>query len=393
MNPILSSLKKAWRETDHTLLLLCMAASCFGCLMVASATKYSCAEGEWISRDLRAMLIAVAAGIVIALIISFIDYEIIIRLWPLIAGVSVFLLLLTLVIGVGPSGRSDVRSWLVLPGGYYFQPSELVKIGFIVTFGVHLDIVKDQIRNIKTVLLLCLHGAVPTLLVMLAGDMGSSLVFLVIFAVMLFMGGIAPKHIALGAAIVVAAVPFAWKFVLGDIQKSRILALIYPEDYPDIIYQQQQGLTALGSGGWTGEGLFQGQYTQSHAIPEGQNDMIFSVTGEELGFFGCLFALFILAMIVLKIVSTGNHSRDNATSLMCYGLAAMLTGQIIINVGMCLMLLPVVGITLPFYSAGGSSTLCLYVGIGLALSIYRFNREGETINFRLSRIRTPFTEE
>ena len=258
---------------------------------------------------------------------------------------------------------------------------------------MHLDIVKDKIRNFKTVLLLCLHGAVPTLLVMLAGDMGSSLVFLIIFAVMIFMGGIAPKHIALGIAVVAAAVPLAWQFVLGDIQKNRILALLYPEDYPDIIYQQQQGITAIGSGGLNGAGLFQGQYAQSHLIPEGENDMIFAVIGEELGFLGCIFALFILAMIVLKIVSTGNQSRDHATSLMCYGLAAMLTGQIAVNVGMCLMLLPVVGITLPFYSAGGSSTLCLYVGIGLALSIYRHNREGAAVNFRLSRIRTPFSED
>ena len=103
-----------------------MAASCFGCLMVTSATEYSREADALVSRDVRAMLIAVAAGVVAALIISYIDYEIIIRLWPLIAGVSVFLLLLTLAIGVGPSGRSDVRSWLVLPGGYYFQPSELV---------------------------------------------------------------------------------------------------------------------------------------------------------------------------------------------------------------------------------------------------------------------------
>ena len=393
MSAILSVIKKAWRETDNTLLLLCMAASCFGCLMVTSATEYSRPADSLISRDVRAMLIAVVVGIVGALIISFIDYEVIIRLWPVIAGVCILLLLLTLVFGVGPNERSDVRSWLQLPGGYYFQPSELVKIGFIVTFGVHLDIVKDKIRNFKTVLLLCLHGAIPTVLVMLAGDMGSSLIFLIIFAVMIFMGGIAPKHIALGFAAVAAAVPFAWRFVLGDIQKNRILALLYPEDYPDIIYQQDRGITAIGSGGWTGAGLFQGQYTQNHLIPEGENDMIFAVIGEELGFLGCLFALFILAMIILKIVSTGNQSRDNATSLMCYGLAAMLTGQIAVNVGMCLMLLPVVGITLPFYSAGGSSTLCLYVGIGLALSIYRHNREGAAVNFRLSRIRTPFSED
>lgn len=393
MKNLFSTLRKAWRETDRALVLLCMAASSFGCMLVMSATECTRAEGELLSRDLRAMVIAVAAGLIGSLIISFIDCEVFIRLWPLIAVACVGLMVVTRIFGVGPTERSDVHSWLVLPGGYYFQPSELVKIGFIITFGAHLDAVKDHIRELKNVVLLCLHGAIPTLLVVITGDMGSALIFLIIFAVMIFMGGIAPKHIALGVLIVAVAIPFAWRFLLGSIQKMRILALLYPEQYPDIIYQQDKGLTAIGSGGWTGAGLFHGQYTQAGTVPEHENDMIFTVIGEELGFVGCLFALFILFMIVVKILSTAKLTRDHAASLMCYGLAAMLTGHIFVNVGMCLMLLPVIGITLPFYSAGGSSNLCLYVGIGLALSIYRRSREGNTVNFRMSKIRTPFSED
>lgn len=393
MKSLISTLKKAWRETDKLLVLLCMVASGFGCMLVMSATEWSKAEDALISRDLRAMILAVVIGLVGAIIISFIDSEVFIRLWPFIAVVCVVLMIITRFLGVGPNERSDVRSWLVLPGGFYFQPSELVKVGFIITFAVHLDTVKDHIRELKNVIMLCIHGAIPTLLVIITGDMGSALIFLIIFAVMFFMGGIAPKHIALGLLIVAILTPLVWRFYLGNIQKERILALIYPESYPDIIYQQDKGLTAIGSGGWTGAGLLHGQYTQAGTVPESENDMIFTVIGEELGFVGCVFALLLLVLIIVKILAIARLARDHAAQLMCYGLAAMLAGHIFVNIGMCLMLLPVIGITLPFYSAGGSSNLCLYVGIGLALSIYRRCCEGNAVNFRISKIRTPFSED
>ena len=394
MSNLISVIKKAIRETDNTLLLLCLAASVFGFVLVRSATEVSRGADQLISRDLRVMLIAVAGGIFIALVMSFINYENILRLWPLIAAAGVAMMAVTFLFGTGPADRSDVRSWLRLPGGFYFQPSELLKIMFIITFGAHLDLVKDHIRELKTVLLLCVHGAVAAGTVVVTGDMGSALIFLIVFAVMIFMAGLAPKHIAAAAVLAAAAVPVAWKFVLGEIQKQRIMALLYPEDYPNIIYQQEKGLTAIGAGGWTGMGLMKGAYTQAvkGGVPMRENDMIFSVVGEELGFVGCVFALGIIVLIIVRIVSTGHNARDKAASYMCSGLAAMLAGHVIVNVGMCLMLLPVVGITLPFYSAGGSSNLCLYVGIGLAMSIYRYNQEGKAVNFRMSKIRTPFYE-
>ncbi|MBQ6021261.1 MAG: FtsW/RodA/SpoVE family cell cycle protein, partial [Clostridia bacterium] len=237
MSNLISVIKKAIRETDNTLLLLCLAASVFGFVLVRSATEVSRGADQLISRDLRVMLIAVAGGIFIALVMSFINYENILRLWPLIAAAGVAMMAVTFLFGTGPADRSDVRSWLRLPGGFYFQPSELLKIMFIITFGAHLDLVKDHIRELKTVLLLCVHGAVAAGTVVVTGDMGSALIFLIVFAVMIFMAGLAPKHIAAAAVLAAAAVPVAWKFVLGEIQKQRIMALLYPEDYPNIIYQ------------------------------------------------------------------------------------------------------------------------------------------------------------
>ena len=161
------------------------------------------------------------------------------------------------------------------------------------------------------------------------------------------------------------------------------MALFYPDLYPDIIYQQKYGLNAIGAGGFTGQGIFKGQYTQAGLIPEGQNDMIFSVIGEETGFIGCAVALLLLVLIIIRVITVGKKSQETSTKLICCGIAGMLAGQLIINIGMCLMVMPVVGITLPFYSAGGSANLCVYLGIGLVLSIYRHNCEQETVNIKI----------
>ena len=142
-------------------------------------------------------------------------------------------------------------------------------------------------------------------------------------------------------------------------------------------------MTAIGAGGITGQGLFQGAYTQAGAVPESMNDMIFTVIGEELGFVGCIAALALLCFICVRIILIGKKSRERSTNLICDGMAAMIIGQVVINVGMCLMLLPVIGITLPFFSAGGSSNLAVYIGIGLVLSIYRHNCDSGAVNIRV----------
>lgn len=393
MQRILSSIKLFIKETDKLLLSLCLIASAFGLTMVHSATLSKISDEQMFSRDFIAMLIAVIIGIFLALIISLIDYELIIKLWPVIAIFSIGLMFVTYIWGVGPAARPDATTWLKIGNtGFYFQASELVKIGFIITFGIHLDMIKDHINKLKNILFVCLHAAIPIGLVAITGDAGSALVFIIIFACMLFMSGIAFRFIIAGIAIVSVSIPLVWAYLLKDLQKQRFLALIYPELYEDVIYQQERGLYAIGSGKLFGSGLFKGPYTQAGIVPENQNDMIFTVVGEELGFIGAFFVLILFALIIIKILHIGKNSKDNASANMCYGVASMIAGQVIINIGMCLMLLPVVGITLPFFSAGGSSNLCIYIGIGLVLSIFRHNQARDAISFRLDRIRTPFSE-
>lgn len=392
MRKFFKIIKNFIKETDKILLLLCITASAFGCVSVLSATLWTVDDGEKFSRDFLVMCAACIAGIIIAIIISLIDYEFIMKMAPFIGIFCIGIMLLLFAVGVGPIERPDAKTWIKI-GSIFFQPSELVKIGYIITFGVHLKKLKSNINHPLSILQLGVHALVPILLVMKSGDMGSALVFIIITVAMLFVAGLHWGYFLGGGLLVVAALPLAWVFVLDNIQKERFLALAYPELYPDIIYQQERGMAALGGGGITGQGLFQGRLTQTpDAIPEAENDMIFTVIGEELGLVGTVLALLLLTFIVIRIIRTGRHDNIGNTKVMCYGVAAMIAGQVIINVGMCLMLLPVIGITLPFFSAGGSSNLCIYFSIGLILSFYRYNQQRDLIHVSQQNIYNPFSE-
>lgn len=393
MQKFRSWFKLYFRETDKLLFFLCLCASAFGMLLVYSATKSGSTTA--IPPDLRTMLMAVGMGLLLCLVISFLDYEVIIRLWPLIALFCILIMCALFIWGVAPNARQDARSWLDLKV-FYFQPSELVKIGFIITFAVHLDAVRDHVSKFKTVLLLGVHGLIPIGLVVATGDDGSALIFFLMFLGMMFAAGVHWGYFAAGFAAVAVAFPAIWalgdKFILNQDQKNRFLAILYPELYAKSeAFQQNRGIGAIGSGQLFGQGLFDGSYTQSGAVPESENDFIFTVAAEEFGFIGAMAVLLLLAAIILRIVINGKRANDNASYLMCMGMASMLAAQTVINIGMVLQWLPVIGITLPFFSAGGSSNLCVYIGIGLMMSIYRFNQKTPAANFRLQRVVTRFT--
>ncbi|MGN0525968.1 MAG: FtsW/RodA/SpoVE family cell cycle protein [Acutalibacteraceae bacterium] len=391
MRKIFSNTKQFAHETNKLLLILIIAASIFGILMVHSATLWELEENQIISRDAVVMIIAAVGGIIITLIISAIDYELIMKLWPIIGAFCVGLMIITLLFGAAPESRPDAKSWLKF-GSIYFQSSELVKIGFVITYSMHLELCKDNINKPLNILLLAGHALIPIGLVVLTGDMGSALVFVFITVALLYFAGLHWGFFVGGGLLAVAASPLIWLYVFDDYQRNRFLALLRPEEFVDESYQQLKGITALGSGGFFGQGLFHGTYTQNGIVPESENDMIFTVVGEETGFLGCFIALLLLFLIVYEMIKVGKNARDFSSQLACYGIATIIASQVLINIGMCTMLLPVIGITLPFFSAGGSSTLCLYIGIGLVFSIYRFNQSRQAVNFRLSSISTPFSE-
>ncbi len=376
------NIRQAVRRTDFLLMIITLALSVFGIIMVSSATFSSAAI---FSRDARVMVLALGLGLAASIVISLIDYDIILKLWPLVAGGSVLVMLSLFVIGVSPDGRSDAISWIKI-GSLYFQPSEIVKIGFIITFAFHLSKVKNNISEFKNVMYLCIHAAIPIFLVIRTGDMGSALIFIIMFIGMMFTAGVNWLYFPAGAIIVAAASPVIWLKVFDDIQRNRILALFNPEEYSTEIYQQNQALKAIANGGFSGMGLFHGKLAHSDLLPEKENDMIFSVVCEETGFIGALILLALFVLLALRIIQVGKRSRNFAAEMMCYGVAFMIIAQAVINIGMCTRLLPVIGITLPFISAGGSSTVCLYLAIGLVLSVYRSSTGLGYEDYRYARI-------
>lgn len=362
------------KGTDFVTLLSALIASAYGLSLVYSATHSSLNDGKIISSDVRSMIVSVLLGVIIAIIVSNIDYEIISKLWPIIAAGCAALMVYTFFFGVAPSARQDAKSWIDLKI-FYFQPSELLKVGFIISFSYHLDLVRDKINKIKTIIPLVIHGAVPIGLVMMTGDAGSALIFLVMFIGMLFFARVNIGYFVAGICAIIVGFTVAWKVgIINGIQRQRIVALFYPNDFADVMYQQTNGKIALGSGGLLGQGYLKGSMTQSGAVPENQNDMILSVAGEELGFIGALFVVLILGFLVLRVLKTAMSARDNVGYLMCSGISVMLFAQMLVNIGMELSLLPCIGITLPLFSAGGSSSLCIYLALGIALSVYRYSR-------------------
>lgn len=360
---------------DFPLMILSLFSSAYGLLLVFSATYSKLKPDQIIASDLKSMILSIALGLIIAIVLSHIDYQIISKLWPVIAGGCILLMIATMIWGVAPEARPDARSWLRIGNSFTFQTSELLKVGFIISFSYHLDMVKDDINKLKNIIPLVIHGMIPIALVIVTGDAGSALIFLFIFIGMLFFAKVNIGYFIAGFCLIFMAFPIAWKLgFLKGLQRERIVALFFPEYYETTMYQQNNGKIAMGSGGLTGQGFLQGKMTQGRLVPENQNDMILTVAGEEFGFIGAMVAILLLSALIVKIIFNALKARDNVGYLMCSGVAVMLLAQVFVNVGMELSILPCIGITLPLFSAGGSSSMCTYIALGIVLSVYRFSK-------------------
>ncbi len=365
MGRIWAKIADYMRECNKLLLFLSILAATFGCVAVLSATR---ASGG--TRQFFMQFFCMVLGIFVVIALSQFDYRRIARFWPIIAAGSLGLVFLTFLIGYAP-GNTDDKAWIAV-GGITFQPSELLKIAFAITFALHLGNVKSEINKIKNVFLLCIHGAIPVVLIHIQGDDGTALVFAIMFLSMMFAAGLKVWYwvSAFGAALVAA--PLAYFFLLNDDQRERIISVFNLEADPlGAGYQQAQGRAALANGGFFGQGLFSGSLTQTkNGIPEGHNDFIFTCIGEELGMVGCLAVVLLLLGICLRILKISRSTSDDLGKFICVGIFAMFAAQTIINLGMCLSLLPVIGVTLPLFSAGGTSLVCLFLGLGIVMSVH-----------------------
>lgn len=351
------------QNSNIRLILICLCVTVYGCLLVYSASHgYGYGFG-----GASTHIIASCIGFVAALFISQADYDDICALWPIWAGISLILMILTFTpLGLNATGTDDT-AWLGI-GSLTFQPSELMKIAFIITFAVHLTRVQKNIRSLKTVLLLGLHALIPTMLVFLQGDDGTAIVFIMIFLSMLFVSGINALYYIVGLTGICAAIPILWS-VMSEDKKARILCILptYIEEHlQGAGWQQYEALKAIGSGQLVGTGYLN---TTNGSLFARNNDLIFTVAGEEFGFIGTILLLLLIVLLLLELFRCAQQARDPLGTYLCVGMLALIGFQSIINLGMNLRLLPVIGITLPFFSAGGSSVATLYLGIGLVLSV------------------------
>ena len=368
-------------NTDKILWFLVICCSVYSALLLSSVER---AGGSFV----RTQIIAAVIGILVAVVISVIDYEYIVRYWWLLVILSFGLFMAVFLFGMTVTGTDDT-AWIRLPGGLTFQPSELVKIFFIVTFSKHLNVLieKDKLKTVFGVISLLLHVGVPVGIIHLQGDDGSALIFFFIMLIMCVVAGVQARYfVILGSALAVG-LPLLWNFFLNNEHRNRILALFDLDSnaLTTYGYQQYQSKVSIASGEVTGYGLGQGYRTGVGFVPEQENDFIFSVAGEELGFIGCVLILVLLLALIVKVFFIGLNARDKLGSFIAFGMFALLASQTIINLGMVLGLLPVIGITLPFFSAGGTSSMCLYFGIGLVQSVHMHKQNNEVIKLSYTR--------
>jgi len=362
-NWIFSILSKQLASLDYFLIVIIVLISSVGMIAVHTATlTFSSNRFDFMQVGMTVF------GIFMMLVISFLDYDNILKYSKLILIFNVLLLLVTFIFGSSVTGETNAN-WLKI-GPLKIQPSEFAKVFFILSFGTHLEKVKNKINSLQSVSGLLLHAGLVIGMVFLQRDLGMAIVFTFIFAVMCFTAQISLWYCLVGIVTAVAASPFIWH-KLNIFQQKRILVGFHPELDPlHYGWQVIKSKTAIGAGGLFGVGYGKGSIAQSKSFPAKQTDMIFAVICEEAGLIGALCVLALLFILVLKIIHTGTVSRDSKGTYICAGIAGMIMFQVIENVGMCLGLMPVIGITLPFVSYGGSSVLSLYLAMGVIMSIY-----------------------
>lgn len=346
------------READKLLAAAVFALSAFGVVAISSATMY---DPDLQKRSVTIQLLAIFIGIIIMIILSKIDYDILAELAPYIVAASALVLLFTAIFAPNVNGN---KNWLYI-GPITIQPSEITKAAFAVTMAAHLRKIGNDIVRFRNIVFLGLHLLCYLVPIVLQKDIGSALVYLCAFAVLLFMSGLQYRYLIAGGVLVVAAVPLIWKFLSGY-QKARIIYGFQPELDPlGFGLQPLVSRIALGSGQLSGLGYGNGIQTQNDLLPASSTDFIFSIIGEEFGFIGCAFVILMLILIIFLIARDAAKAKDNCGKYICIAVASVIAVQMMINIGMCVGLSPVIGITLPFVSYGGSSVLSMYICLGL----------------------------
>jgi rod shape determining protein RodA len=354
------------RDFNFLLVFVLIALSVFGIMVVGSARE------SYQDKQIR----GVVAGVVLMMVIAFIDYSMVLRLYWVIYGVNLLLLGLVYFMGVNTNGATR---WLEL-GGLQFQPSETAKIMLILFFAQFIMKHREDLNTFKILLSCVVLIAVPWVLIFKQPDLSTSIVVLVMFAVVMFAGGLSLKVVfgilavlvPCGALLISLALQ-PESTVLEPFQRNRILAFVNPEEYAtDYAYQQLNSVMAIASGQLDGKGYRNNEVTSvvnGNFVSEPQTDFIFAVVGEEFGFRGSVFVISALMFIALQCILTARRAKDLAGCVIAAGIGGIVAFQSFLNIGVTTFILPNTGLPLPFVSAGLSSQLSLFIGMGFVLNV------------------------
>lgn len=365
MRRFLEELKDFTKKGDMVLLVLCMIVAGFGLVCIASATS-----ADKFGSNLRYLLlqsVAIILGIIIYALISSLDMDF---LSEHRAALAVFnCVLLLMLIPFGTDNSTGNRSWLdfkILP--FMIQPAEICKITYIIIMASTMSSHQNRISSVPSVIHMVFHlGLLVGLNMVLSGDAGVSLIFVFIFIGMAFGGGVSLIWFLLAIGGITVMFPVLWQF-LGEYQQNRILILFDETIDPTGInerYHSMMNLRSLTGGGLTGQGLFNGNRTQGGQLFAQHTDYIFSSMGEELGFIGCVAIMAMELAIIARCIYVGMHCQDYTRRLVCYGAASSMMFQLMVNTGMCIGVMPVIGLTLPLISYGPSSVVTIFGMLGL----------------------------
>ena len=368
MKTVLNYIGSYIRHVDKFLPLLCIGLTVFDIYLVNSMVTTGI-DTEVNAATVKTQFAAAVLGVAGAFVISLFDYKLLSKYWFIYAPIALILqLLLFTPLGLKREEADDI-AWLNL-GFMTVQPAEILKFVFILTLATHIVKIGDKINSLPHLALLLAHGVIPAAIIHFQGDDGSALVFLFVFLCMVFMAGISWKYIVAALAAIPPVIFVAWNYIMQPHHKMRVLLLfdkeLQEQERRNLYLQQYNGTIALGSGQLTGLGFDAERYTWTPLL---YNDFVFSYIGMTLGFIGCMAVVITLAAICLNVLSNASGADDKLGRLICVGVFATVFFHCVVNIGMVLSVMPVIGIPLPFISTGGTAMVMMHANMGLVLSV------------------------
>ncbi len=367
------------QDYNFRLVIVLIALTSMGVLLVGSADP----------NLQKKQFIGMILGLLIMVIVSLIDFSWILNFSWIMYGGNIVLLLLVIVMGTDANGA---QRWLNI-GGFQFQPTELSKIIIILFFAKFFMDHEEDLNTLRTLVKAVVLLAIPLVLILKQPDLKNTITVAILFCIMIYIAGLSYKIIG-GILLITVPLTIVFLFIvvqpdqklIRDYQRDRIMAFLNSEDdaYSDAVLQQENSVTAIGSGQLTGKGLNNNEVASANKgnfVSENQTDFIFSVAGEELGFIGCSAILLMLLLVIFECIRVSLRAKDASGKLICCGVASVVGIQTFINIAVVTKILPNTGTPLPFVSYGLTSIVSLYIGMGLVLNVglqkYRTYREVE----------------